>query len=74
MYQEFNCLCVLQEAKETKVAEAKFFTSASGTGVGILTAANRIFVVNNICEPKVRQVPEVPSKFYYCLHQLIKYN
>ncbi|XP_015590032.1 vacuolar protein sorting-associated protein 16 homolog [Cephus cinctus] len=49
------------EAKETKVIEAKFFPTMNGTGVAVLTSTNRIFLVNNISEPKVRQLPEIPK-------------
>ncbi|KAK0096935.1 hypothetical protein PV326_003829 [Microctonus aethiopoides] len=49
------------EAKNTKVIEAKFFTTVSGTGVAVLTSTNLIFLVNNVAEPKVRQLPEIPK-------------
>lgn len=48
------------EAKDTKVVAAKVFVSYSGTGVAVLTSTNRIFLVNNIIEPKVRQISEIP--------------
>ncbi|XP_076239321.1 vacuolar protein sorting 16 isoform X2 [Calliopsis andreniformis] len=48
------------EVKDTKVIEAKIFTSYSGTGVAVLTSTNRIFLVNNVIEPKVRQISEIP--------------
>ncbi|XP_023245681.1 vacuolar protein sorting-associated protein 16 homolog [Copidosoma floridanum] len=50
-----------EEVKETKVLEAKFFPSISGTGVAVLTSANRIFLVNNISEPKVRKFSDIPK-------------
>lgn len=49
------------------MVEAKIFSSYSGTGIAVLTSANRIFLVNNMVEPKVRQISEIPSerhKFY----------
>ncbi|XP_074104817.1 vacuolar protein sorting 16 isoform X2 [Cotesia typhae] len=49
------------EAKNTKVIDAKFFTSANGTGVAVLTSTNLVFLVNNVAEPKVRQLPEIPK-------------
>ncbi|XP_014227020.1 vacuolar protein sorting-associated protein 16 homolog [Trichogramma pretiosum] len=49
------------EAKETKVAEAKFFPSLDSTGVAILTSAHRIFLVNNVSEPKVRKISDLPK-------------
>lgn len=58
----YGFLCT-QEAKDTKVVAAKVFVSYSGTGVAVLTSTNRIFLVNNIIEPKVRQISEIPSKF-----------
>ncbi|CAL7934755.1 unnamed protein product [Xylocopa violacea] len=48
------------EVKDTKVLEAKFFVSYSGTGIAVLTSTNRIFLVNNVVEPKVRQISEIP--------------
>lgn len=59
-----NCVGIFlcQEVKDTKVVEAKFFVSYSGTGIAVLTSTNRIFLVNNIVEPKVRQISEIPSK------------
>jgi hypothetical protein len=54
----------LQEAKDTKVIEAKIFTSLNGTGVAVLTSSYRIFLVNSVKEPKVRRLAEVPSKFF----------
>ncbi|XP_011305829.1 vacuolar protein sorting-associated protein 16 homolog [Fopius arisanus] len=49
------------EAKNTKVIDCKFFTTVSGTGIAVLTSTNAIFLVNNISEPKVRQLPEIPK-------------
>lgn len=54
-----HAFCMGEEAKETKVVEAKFFQSMTGTGLAVLTSANRIFVVNNVTSPKVRQFTEV---------------
>ncbi|KAJ8898107.1 hypothetical protein PR048_003467 [Dryococelus australis] len=48
-----------QEAKDTNVIEAKIFTSAHGTGVVVLTSSYRFFLVNNVSDPKVRQLAEV---------------
>ena len=47
------------EAKETKVSQAKFFPSLNGTGVAVLTTVNRIFLVNNVSEPKVRKISDL---------------
>lgn len=45
-----------------KVIEAKIFANFNGTGVAVLTSSYRFFLVNNVKEPKVRRLPEVPSK------------
>lgn len=42
--------------------EAKFFPSMNGTGLAVLTSANRIFLVNNVVEPKVRKFTDIPSR------------
>ncbi|XP_078037953.1 vacuolar protein sorting 16 [Augochlora pura] len=44
------------EVKDTKVLEAKFFRTYNRTGVAVLTYTNRVFFVNNVAEPKVRQI------------------
>ncbi|XP_053980459.1 vacuolar protein sorting-associated protein 16 homolog [Hylaeus anthracinus] len=49
------------EVQDTKVIEAKFFVSSGGTGIAVLTSTYHIFLVNNIVEPKVRQVSQVPG-------------
>ena len=54
----------LQEAKDTKLIEAKIFTSVNGTGVAVLTSSYRIFLVNSVKEPKVRRLAEVPGKCF----------
>lgn len=50
-----------QEAKDTKVIDAKIFPSSSGTGVAVMTSNSRIFLINSIKDPKIRQLPEMPS-------------
>ena len=52
-----------QEAKDTKVLDARIFPSSSGTGVAVMTTNFRIFLINSIKEPKNRQLPEMPSEF-----------
>lgn len=49
------------EARVTKVIEAKVFTCAGGTGVAILTSSYRFFLVNSVKEPKTRPMPEIPG-------------
>lgn len=48
------------KVKNTKVVEAKFFQSYNGTGIAVLTSTNHIFLVNNVAEPKVREISEIP--------------
>ncbi|GAB0090509.1 Vacuolar protein sorting-associated protein 16 homolog [Sergentomyia squamirostris] len=50
-----------QEAKDTKVIDAKIFPSGSGTGVAVMTTNFRVFLVNSVKEPKNRQLPEMPK-------------
>jgi len=60
----------LQEAKDTKLIEAKIFTSLNGTGVAVLTSSYRIFLVNSVKDPKVRRLAEVPSKIFASVRML----
>lgn len=50
-------------AKDTKVIDAKFFTTSNSTGIAVLTSTNRIFLVNNTSEPKVRPITDMPSQY-----------
>ncbi|CAH1401892.1 unnamed protein product [Nezara viridula] len=50
-----------QEAIDTKVIDAKVFYTAQSTGIAVLTAAHRIFLINSVNEPKVRRLPEIPG-------------
>lgn len=52
-----------QEANDTKVIDAKIYATTQGTGVAVMTTNFRIFIVNNYKDPKVRLLPEIPSKF-----------
>ncbi|PSN30635.1 Vacuolar protein sorting-associated protein 16 [Blattella germanica] len=52
-----------QEAKDTKVIDAKIFASLNGTGVAVLTTSFRIFLVNSVKEPKVRRLAEIPISY-----------
>ncbi|XP_063994060.1 vacuolar protein sorting-associated protein 16 homolog [Diachasmimorpha longicaudata] len=47
--------------KSTKVIDCRFFTTVSGTGIAVLTSTNVIYLVNNITEPKVRQLSDIPK-------------
>lgn len=50
-----------QEAKDTKVIDARIFRSSSGTGVAVMTSNFRVFLINSFKEPRIRQLPEMPS-------------
>ncbi|XP_002734080.3 vacuolar protein sorting-associated protein 16 homolog, partial [Saccoglossus kowalevskii] len=50
-----------QEAKDMKVLDCRIFRSHSGTGLAILTNSFKLFVVNNIEEPRIRKMAEVPG-------------
>lgn len=52
-----------EEASVTKIVEAKIFPSSAGTGLAVLTSKFRVFIVNSVIDPKVRQYPPIPSKF-----------
>ena len=49
-----------QEAKDVKIIQCHIFnTFSGGTGVAVLTSSYRIFVVNNIDDPRLRRLAEV---------------
>jgi len=50
-----------QEAKDHKVLAVRIFNNYSGTGVAVLTTTYRIFVVNNVDEPRIRRLAEIPG-------------
>ncbi|XP_046967417.1 vacuolar protein sorting-associated protein 16 homolog [Vanessa cardui] len=49
-----------QEARDTKVCKAQLFSNPHGIGLAVMTTTNRMFLVSNVSEPKVRPVPDVP--------------
>lgn len=50
------------KVQELRVAEAEIFTSPQNfTGVAVRTKNDKIFLVNNIFEPKSRQLSELPK-------------
>lgn len=54
---------ISQKVKDLKVVDARIFTSPLNfTGIAVMTANYKIFLVNNIKEPKMRQLSELPSK------------
>lgn len=51
---------LFQEAKDVKIIDCKIFTSfSSTTGIAVLTSAYRIFLVNNVEEPRIRRCAEI---------------
>lgn len=60
-------LYVCEEAKQSRVIDARIFPTPQGTGVAVMTSAYRVFLVNNVCEPKSRQLADIPSKSLYIL-------
>jgi len=49
-----------QEAKDVKIIQCHIFnTSSGGTGVAVLTSSYRIFIVNNVDDPRLRRLAEV---------------
>ncbi|CAH1775290.1 unnamed protein product [Owenia fusiformis] len=50
-----------QEAKDTKVIECKIFNSFNGTGIAVVTSTYRIFIINNVDDPRIRRLAEVPG-------------
>lgn len=54
---------ISQKVQDSKVVDAKIFTSPQNfTGIAVMTSNFKIFVVNNINDPKTRQLSELPSK------------
>lgn len=56
-----NSFILDQEIRDTKIVECKLFNSSTGTGIAVLTGSYRFFVLNNIKEPKIRRLAEVPG-------------
>lgn len=54
---------ISQKVQDSKVVDAQIFTSPQNfTGIAVMTANYKFFLVNNIQEPKMRQLSELPSK------------
>uniref|UniRef100_H2Z0D2 Vacuolar protein sorting-associated protein 16 homolog n=1 Tax=Ciona savignyi TaxID=51511 RepID=H2Z0D2_CIOSA len=49
------------ECRENKVMEYEVFSSQHGTGLAVMTGLYRFLIVNNIDEPKVRILADVPG-------------
>ena len=54
-----------EEISVTKIIEAKIFPSFSGTGIAVLTSKFRVFLINSVKDPKVKQFPQIPSKYLF---------
>ncbi|XP_046392085.1 vacuolar protein sorting-associated protein 16 homolog [Ischnura elegans] len=51
-----------QEAKEFKVIEAKIFNHGNnGTGIVVMTSLYRIYLINNIKDPRAKRLAEAPN-------------
>ncbi|KAI1280493.1 Vacuolar protein sorting-associated protein 16 -like protein [Halotydeus destructor] len=50
-----------EELKEAKVAECVTFLSPQGTGLAILSTASRFILINNVYDPKIRKLADVPA-------------
>ncbi|KAI8421023.1 hypothetical protein MSG28_008153 [Choristoneura fumiferana] len=49
-----------QEVRDTKVTKAQLFPNPFGVGLAVMTSTNRMFLLSNIAEPKIRPVPDLP--------------
>jgi hypothetical protein len=56
-----NTFTLDQEIRDTKVLDSKTFNCIHGTGIAVLTTTFRFFVLNNINDPKIRRLAEVPG-------------
>lgn len=55
---------ISQRVQESKVVDARLFVSPQNcTGVAVMTSSYNVFLVNNIEDPKTRQLSELPSKY-----------
>lgn len=49
-----------QEVRDTKVYKAQIFSNTHGIGVAVITTSNRMFLINNVLERKLRPAPDIP--------------
>ena len=42
--------------------DCKIFHTYQGTGVAVVTTSYRVFVINNIEDPRIRKMAEVPGE------------
>lgn len=54
-----------QKAQDSKIVDAKIFTNQQNfTGIAVMTSSHSFLLVNNIEDPKTRQLSELPSKYF----------
>ena len=56
-----------------KVKSCQVFNSFNGTGIAVLTYNNRIFVVNNVEDVRIRRLAQITGKML-SLEKLYQYN
>ncbi|XP_034828699.1 vacuolar protein sorting-associated protein 16 homolog [Maniola hyperantus] len=49
-----------QEVRDTKVCKAQLFSNPHGIGLAVMTTTNRMYLLSNVSEPKIRSVPDLP--------------
>lgn len=53
----------INQKAQDSIADARIFTNPQNfTGIAVMTSSHGFFLVNNIEEPKTRQLSELPSK------------
>ncbi|KAF2355730.1 Vps16 C-terminal [Trinorchestia longiramus] len=55
-----------QEAKDTGVISAKVFEGIQGTGIAVITATHRLYVMANIDDPHPRKYADFPNADVIC--------
>lgn len=50
-----------QEPASSRVLDVKKFDGKHGTGISILTSAFKMYLVNNVFDPKIRKLPDIPG-------------
>ena len=67
LFGEFsNSSSMGQEAKDVRLRDAKIFRGGGGsvTGVVVLTTSHRFYIVNNIYQPRIWKMYDLPNTFY----------
>lgn len=61
---------ISQKAQES-IVDARIFTSPQNfTGITVMTSSHSFFLVNNIEDPKTRQLSELPRKKNKCFFRI----